>query len=393
MEARRVLRREDKSFHGVHGDNREIFSFRIETEFSLIFPFHPRAPRDLCVKCLFLLIRWGFLAASAALLAGCARAPETIVLSGPTMGTTYIVKAVAPERGVDSGTVRAAIDDVLARIDREMSGYRNDSAIARFNAARTTEWFAVPADLAAVVRIALDISARSGGAFDITAAPLISAWGFGPDAAAAPPDGAAIATLRERVGYAKLHVRSNAPALRKDVPELAVDLNGVAPGFAVDSLARRLRAMQIESFLIDIGGEVRARGRNAQGRPWRVAVERPLDAQPKPYAIVQLDDAAVSTSGEYRNYRVRDGRRSSHTIDPRTGAPVERPFGSVVVIGRATAYVDAWATALNVLGADDGLALAVRNGLAAMFIERRGEGFTHRMTPQFERYIASPPPE
>jgi thiamine biosynthesis lipoprotein len=322
-------------------------------------------------------------------LAACTRAPEELVLSGPTMGTTYTVKIVAAPKNVDGVAVRAAIDEVLARIDRGMSGYRPDSEIEKFNASRTTDWFEVSPEVAEVVRIALEVSEQSNGAFDVTVAPLVKAWGFGAgEAPATVPDDATLARLRERVGYDKLHVRRDTPSLRKDIPDLTVDLNGIAPGLAVDLLAERFRSMQIGDFMIDIGGEVRTHGRNARGERWRIAVERPIDTAQTPYAIVQLDDRAVTTSGEYRSYYVRDGHRYSHTIDPRTARPVEHDLASVVVIGATAAEADAWATAYNVLGAEAGLELATKRETPVMFIVSRGEQLENRTTPQFEKYLA-----
>src|SRR5688572_13845555 len=220
-------------------------------------------------------------------LAGCTNRPPELALSGPAMGTVYSVKVADAPHEVDAADVLTAIDEVLAGIDRGMSGYRSDSEIARFNASRSVDWFAVSPDVAAVVVAALEISELSEGAFDVTVAPLVAAWGFGPDGARAAPDRGQLAQIAERVGFTKLHVRADPPALRKDVAGLTVDLNGIAPGFAVDRLAERFVAMRIERFMIEIGGEVRTRGLNSKGEPWRVAIERPVDVERPPYAIVQ----------------------------------------------------------------------------------------------------------
>jgi thiamine biosynthesis lipoprotein len=340
----------------------------------------------LLISCLILSI--------GAAVASCGRAPRELTLSGPAMGTTYSVKVANVPANVEPVAVRQAIDEVLARIDEQMSGYRADSQVARFNAASTVEWFEVGAELAEVAMIAQDVSARSDGAFDVTVAPLVSAWGFGPEGRAPePPDDAALERLRAPIGHSKLHARLGPPALRKDAPELAVDLNGVAPGYAVDRIADRLRAMQLQDFMIELGGEVRARGRNARGQPWGIAVERPYLAEQKPYAILRLDDAAVATSGEYRHFYVRNGRRYSHTIDPRTGRPVAHALAAVVVIASQAAYADAWATAYNVLGEVDGYALATKLHMPVMFIVADGDALSHRMTPEFERYVAAKPGE
>jgi FAD:protein FMN transferase len=328
------------------------------------------------------------LACCCTLLAvACARSPQELVLSGPAMGTTYTVRVAAPPASLDSARLRTTIDDVLAQIDRSMSGYRDDSEVARFNASHSTQWYEVSADLAAVVQAALAISEKSGGAFDITVAPLVAAWGFGPSGVPKVlPNAEQLAQIAESVGYRKLHVRLDPPALRKEVAELAIDLNGVAPGFAVDRLADRLLALHAESFMIDIGGEIRARGHNARGGPWHIAIERPVDTQRAPYAGVWLDGSSVSTSGEYRDYYERDGRRYSHTIDPRTRQPLDRAPGSVVVIAQSTALADGWATALNVLGPHDGLALAAQEHLPVLFIVREGNGWRSQATVEFDRY-------
>lgn len=331
------------------------------------------------------------MAVVALALASCERAPPELAISGPTMGTTYSLKVASPPDNVDAHALRVAADAVLDRIDRSMSGYREDSEISRFNASSSTDWYAVSSDLATVVDYALQVSRESGGAFDITVGPLVAAWGFG--AVGEPidlPDDARLTELKAHVGYQKLQARLNPPALRKSDAALEVDLNGIAPGYAVDLMAERLRSLHLTSFMIDIGGEVLAQGRNGRGELWRIAVEKPIDAEPEPYAIVQLDAAAVTTSGEYRHYYDRDGRRYSHTIDPRTGHPVEHTLASVVVAGPTSMYTDAWATALNVLGTEAGRALAEKRSMAVMFIDAAEGGLVSVVTPQFQSYVAVP---
>lgn len=321
----------------------------------------------------------------------CARAPEELAISGPTMGTTFSVKVADRPQDIDSDAVRGAINEILERVDRSMSGYRVDSEISRFNTSTSTEWFEVSSDLAVVVDAALQVSQQSGGTFDITIGPLVAAWGFG--ASGEPinlPDAARLAEIRTHVGYEKLHARLDVPALRKEDPTLVVDLNGIAPGYAVDLLAQKLRSLAIRNFMIDIGGEVRAEGRNAHRQLWRIAVERPIDAEPEPYAIVQLDNASVTTSGEYRHYFDRNGKRYSHTIDPRTGRPVDHNLASVVVIGSTSMYVDAWATALNVLGTQEGHAWASKLDMPVMFIDADGGKLRSVTTPKFAPYLAHP---
>lgn len=322
------------------------------------------------------------------LLSGCAQEPQ-IVLSGPTMGTTYTVKIVAAPPDVTAARVRATIDDVLATVDRQMSGYRTDSEVSRFNASVSTEWFEVSPELHDVIAAALSIGEQSGGALDITVAPLVTLWGFGPSGEAVNlPDSSQLDAMQERIGYQKLHVRDAPAALRKEHAELSVDLNSVAPGYAVDLLVERLGALGIRNCMVDVGGEIRVRGRSLGAKPWRIAVEKPVDGDSAPYLIVELGEEAVTTSGEYRHSVTRDGVRLSHTIDPRTGWPVEHDLASVVVIAATALEADGWATALNVLGPEQGYDLASRLGLAALFIQWKDGALVHRATPQFEPYMA-----
>jgi FAD:protein FMN transferase len=324
-----------------------------------------------------------------ALMGGCSRTPQELAISGPTMGTTYSIKVASAPKNVDAHALRLATDQVLDRIDLSMSTYRDDSEISRFNASASTDWFEVSSDLATVVDYALQVSQASGGMFDITVGPLVAAWGFG--AAGEPielPDEAKLAALRTQVGYQKLEARLSPPALRKSDARVRVDLNGIAPGYAVDLIAERFQSMHLSHFMIDLGGEVRAQGRNARGEAWRIAVERPIDAEPEPYAIVSLDNASVTTSGEYRHYYDRDGHRYSHTIDPRTGRPVEHTLASVVVIGPTTMYVDAWAKVFNVLGTEAGRKLAIERAMPVMFIEAQGSELHSVTTPQFDPYMS-----
>ncbi len=325
-------------------------------------------------------------------LTACTRPPDLIELSGPAQGTTYSIRIVNPPPGVDRRAVQAEVDRVLADIDRQMSGYREDSEISRFNRSSSTDWFEVSPDVVRAVAAAAQVSDLSRGALDITVAPLVNLWGMGAAGSLQEiPDAQRIEQARQEVGYLRLGVRTEPAALRKELPQLTVDLNAVAPGYTVDLIAERFTALDVANFMIDIGGEVRARGHNARNESWRIAVEQPLDAEPEPYAIVKLDDIAVTTSGEYRHYVVRHGHRYSHTIDPRTGRPVEHELASVVVIMPTAVEADAWATALNVLGEQAGYELAQQQRIPAMFIVATGQGFGHRMAGGFERFLAVAP--
>jgi thiamine biosynthesis lipoprotein len=330
------------------------------------------------------------LAFAALLLAvACGRRPEPLRLAGPTMGTTYSISIPQLPADVPRASVESVIADVLRETEVHLSGWNVQSELARFNAHAGTDWQSVSPVLYESVAQALAVSRVTNGAFDITVGPLVRAWGFGSGADADPavPSAPAIAELLRDVGYARLELRARPPALRKTSARLALDLDGIAPGWAVDRIAGRLEALGIHDYLVELGGEVRARGLTAEGRRWRIAVERPATGERRPLAVIELDGVGVSTSGDYRDYRVVNGRRISHTIDPRTGAPVAHGLASVTVVHGSVAAADAWATALMVLGPEEGMALARRWQLAALFVRRGAEAgvFIESETPEFAR--------
>lgn len=333
-------------------------------------------------------MRWFLVLAPVLLVAGCGRAAAPERFHGPTMGTTYSIEVARRPAAVGREQLQATIDEVLAETGRYLSTYDAASEISRFNAAATTEAVEVSEPLGSVVAIANEVSVASGGAFDITVGPLVRAWGFSEAdvGAVTAPDAQQLARLRAEVGYDKLQLQKDRRALRKAVAGLQLDVNGIAPGYAVDRIAERFEALGVNDYLIELGGEVRAHGRSPAGRPWRVAIEAPLAGERKPYAVVELDGLGASTSGDYRDFRMVGGRRVSHTIDPRTGAPVTHGLASVCVVDESTARADAFSTALMVLGPEKGMQLATRLGLAALFIVRSadGAGFTSQATPEFQ---------
>lgn len=313
------------------------------------------------------------------------RYPGVLEIRGEGMGTGYSVTVAQPPPSLDRAVLEVMTSEVLERVDARMSTWRDDSELMRFNRSDTREWFPVSAETAFVVGEALRVSALSDGAFDPTVGPLVKLWGFGGDPAELiPPPSERLAETRERIGFRHLRVRDAPPALRKDRPRVELDLSGVAKGYAVDALAERLSEAGALHFLVEIGGELRARGRNARGDPWRVAIERPALARGHVQAIVSLSDASVATSGHYRNFAVRGDARFSHILDPRSARPVRSELVSVSVIAPTAARADALATALLVLGPEAGWALADREGLAVLFLLEAPEGIRERSTARFD---------
>ncbi|MBB1492784.1 FAD:protein FMN transferase [Paracoccus sp. MC1854] len=308
--------------------------------------------------------------------------PTRHALNGPTMGTRWSVLFFAD--GLDPAPVRQALQQAVEEIDAQMSTWRPDSDLMRLNAAPVGEWVTVPAHLMAVLRLGLEVGRASGGAFDIGMGDAVAAWGFGSAPADAGRIRQALAVPR-RSAHEVVQLDPAACRVRKAAP-LSLDLNGIAKGYGVDRLAGTLRRLGIGAALVGIDGEMRALGLRPVGSPWAVAIEAPDLARRAAHSVLALQDAAVATSGDYR-HRVRAGGRDlSHTMDPRRGAPLPAPPASVTVVARDCAEADAWASALMVLGEEEGAALARRLGLDALFLLRGAGGI--RMVPVGELFGA-----
>lgn len=305
-------------------------------------------------------------------------------LVGSTMGTTFSVKVVAPPGELDLAELRQDIESTLESINNTMSTYRDDSELAQFNASSDVDWIEVSADLCGAVEAAQVVSQFTDGAFDVTVGPLVNLWGFGPSGAVQePPSNEQVAAAMANTGYTKLHVDCAVPALRKETAGVYVDLSAFAKGHGVDSVAGLLDDRALPHYLVEIGGELRMRGTNAKGENWAIAIETPMRTARTVQSVVRLTNTAMATSGDYRNYFEHDGRHYSHTIDPRTGYPVTHNGASVTVIAESAAFADAAATALLVLGPDDGLKLAEQESIAAFFLLRLGTEFEERMSSLF----------
>ncbi len=309
----------------------------------------------------------------------------TIEISGPIMGTSYSVKLDVPSLGAQE---RTRVSDVIrARLDEVnglMSTYDPDSELSRFNASRSTQPQAMSAATLAVFEMAERVSAASGGALDVTVGPLVEAWGFGvADQPPVVPADDVLAELAERVGYRLLSVDTDGGTLAKANPEVEADLSAVAKGFAVDRVAEALDSLGYHRYLVEVGGELKAGDAKANGDAWRVAIETPNVAVREIYGVVELAREGVATSGDYRNFYELDGVEYAHLIDPRTARPARHSGASVNVIHPSAAAADAWATALSVLGPDEGFEVAERLGLAALFITRSEDEFLARATTEF----------
>lgn len=286
-------------------------------------------------------------------------------LNGPTMGTRWSALFHMP-LDFDTGDIRAALDKAVGDVDRQMSTWKPESDLNRLNAAAPGAWVDLPENLMAVLDAGLAIGRASGGAFDIGLGDAIVAWGFGPEQASEAAIKAARVASRSPA-YDLLELdRANRKA-RKHAA-MRFDLNGIAKGFGVDRLAETALQHGVAAGLFAIDGELRALGTQPDGRGWAIAIETPDREARAAHSILELQDAAIATSGDYRHFVEVDGRLLSHTIDPKRGMPLLQSPASVSVIARDCMSADAWATALMVLGAERGLPLAEQLGLSALFL-------------------------
>ena len=317
-------------------------------------------------------------------LAACGGDAGQVEITGNTMGTQYSVKLPRLLDGHDAAKLKTSIDTLLDGENVQMSTYMDDSAISVFNASRSVDWQPVSGDLCKKIETSQAISELTGGAFDITVGPLVNLWGFGPgEMIDEPPSEDSIAALMAVTGFDNLHTDCAQDALKKDVAGLMVDLSAIGKGFAADRVAQLLAAAGYKDFLVEVGGELSIRGMNAKGEPWAIGIEAPLANQRRPHTVVHLTNTGMATSGDYRNFFEADGKIYSHTIDTRTGRPVTHTLASVTVVDELASRADALATALLVMGPEEGMAFADSEDLAVLMLIRTNGGIEERQTAAF----------
>ncbi|OOH86399.1 thiamine biosynthesis protein ApbE [Pasteurellaceae bacterium 15-036681] len=325
----------------------------------------------------------------ATLLTAC-KEPKQIALSGKTMGTTYNVKYI------DDGSIQnlakpdemqKQLDELLTIVNDEMSTYQKDSQISRFNQMKEiNQPFEISSDFATVVQEAVRLNKVTEEALNVTVGPLVNLWGFGPDKRLNKvPTAEQIAERAQFVGIDKFTLENN--VLTKKVAGLYLDLSSIAKGFGVDKLALHLEQYGIENYLVEIGGELRGKGKNLQGQDWRIAIEKPEFAQGvSSQIIVPLHNLGMATSGSYRNYfEDESGKRLSHIIDPKTLSPIAHNLASITVISPSTMTADGLSTGLFVLGPEKALEVAERDQLAVFLIIKNGDKFETKMSSAFAK--------
>ncbi|KOO14619.1 thiamine biosynthesis lipoprotein [Vibrio xuii] len=330
--------------------------------------------------------KWLVAFASLLVLAGCEKPVEQIHLSGPTMGTTYNIKYIAAEGQPSPQELQVEVDRLLEEVNDQMSTYRKDSELSRFNQSESLEAFEVSPQTATVVKEAIRLNGLTLGALDVTVGPLVNLWGFGPEARpeVVPTD----AELSERKAMTGIqHLTADGNTLKKDIPNLYVDLSTIAKGWGVDVVADYIHSQGILNYMVEVGGEMRLKGLNREGVAWRIAIEKPSVEERSIQEIIEPGDMAVATSGDYRNYFERDGVRYSHIINPATGKPINHKVVSVTVLDASSMTADGLATGLMVLGEEKGMKIAEQNNIPVFMIVKTQDGFKEMASTAYKPFL------
>lgn len=330
--------------------------------------------------------KWLVAFASLLILAGCEKPAEQVHLSGPTMGTTYNIKYIVQPDIPSAEAIQTEVDRLLEEVNDQMSTYRKDSELSRFNQYQGSEPFTVSEQTATVVKEAIRLNQLTEGALDVTVGPLVNLWGFGPEARPeVVPSDAELAERKAKTGIHHLSVQGN--QLIKTLPNLYVDLSTIAKGWGVDVVADYIQSQGIHNYMVEVGGEIRLKGVNREGIPWRIAVEKPSVEERAIQEIIEPGDMAIATSGDYRNYFERDGVRYSHIIDPTTGKPIANKVVSVTVLDKSSMTADGLATGLMVLGDVKGMEVANQNNIPVLMIVKTDDGFKELVSKAYQPFV------
>lgn len=300
---------------------------------------------------------------------------------GPVFGTFFSVKYQHDDN------LQPLILEELQRVDASLSAFNDTSVISRIN---TNKDMSTDERFEEVFKLAQQVAEQTDGCFDITVAPLVNAWGFGFKKGIDPTQ-QAIDSIMPFVGYGKVKLQGH--RIVKEKPQTMLDASAIAKGFACDRVATVLRAHDVQNFVVEIGGEVVAQGKNEQGEPWRVGIAQPQDdslAVDVPnMAVLSMDNCAMATSGNYRNFYYRDGKKYAHTINPHDGRPVQHSLLSATVVARNCATADAYATAFMVMGMEKAkLLLEKQTELSAFFIYADSTGeYDTWCSPKLEKKL------
>lgn len=316
-----------------------------------------------------LISRRGLLCSSLA-LAACKYSRQILEISGFSMGTTYNVVVVDHDNKFERSELKEAVELALADVNGKLSNWAAGSEISRFNMAPDQGATKMSSTLSRVMQTAEHVNMASQGRFDTTIGPLIELWGFGANGSFEKmPEPDAVARALEVSGHGNsLSMTGDSIVKRKETAQIY--LSGIGKGYGADHIGEALAQMGVADFMVEIGGDLYAAGRNPDGAPWQIGIETPNPADRSVIDVVGLSGSGLATSGDYRNYHEIDGRRFSHLIDPTTGYPVTHTTASATVLADTAALADSWSTAMLILGREQGLEIASEHGVAVQFIER-----------------------
>ncbi len=300
------------------------------------------------------------------------------------MGTSFSIKISSFPDNIPQKQLKSQIDSVLNEINQKMSTYLDNSEVSQFNHSQSIEWQHSSEDLIRVLLEAKKVSDLTQGAFDVTVGPLVNLWGFGPDPRVfKSPEKNKIDQRLNQVGYKKLLIDKKLLKIKKIIPDLYLDLSALAKGYAVDKVAELLEEHGFLNYLVEIGGELRLKGKNISDNPWQIGIEKPVVNGRLIQKVLPVTNISMATSGDYRNYFEDNGVRYSHTIDPRTGKPITHKLASVTIFTNTTMEADAIATAIMVLGPQEGFDFAEKYKIAAYFLIKTDDDFKEQSTSAF----------
>ena len=324
----------------------------------------------------------GLMAALA--LAACGQPTET-QLAGSTQGTTYHIKLVLEGLELTPDRVGKDLEEVFRQVDERLSNWREDSEISRVNARKTTEWQTASPEIIELVALAAEVGRKTHGCYDLTVKPIFELWGFAKHEQKVPEQ-ADIDRALAHVGMDKVELDPEHHRLRKKDPDVEISLDSIAQGYTVTRIASRLESLGIRNYLAEVGGEMKVKGKKANGQPWRVAIEKPTPLAREVQRILDIREergTAVMTAGTYRNYFEEAGQTYSHILDPRTGRPVTHGLLSVTILDEDPTLADTWDTALLCIGEKEGIRIAEKEHLKALFIYREGGELKEWMSSAF----------
>lgn len=330
-------------------------------------------------------LRWLILPISF-YLAGCEPSNEIREFAGEQQGTTYHIKVVIDPSKTSESALSERIDDIFARVDLAVSNYRDDSELSRFNHQKSTDWVPVSAELAYLTSLARSVSDKTRGCFDLTIKPLFDLWGFSKTGPQKVPPDEDIRRVMKHIGMARIEVDLSGLRMRKRDPQIQLDLSSIGQGYTVGEIANALEQLGVVDYLVEIGGELKVRGRKPDGSHWRVAVEKPSPFSKEIQSLIdvrQIEGTAIMTAGTYRHYFEQEGQVYSHIMDPRSGRPVTHNLLSVTILHEDPTLADLWDTALLCVGEEEALKIAKEENLKVLLIADHQHQLVETMSPAF----------